>query len=385
MKEKKHIWKKRVMSVALSTVILTNLVPASCYAADSESSLLEGIGIWFCDRGNDVKNGASFASDWIVTTAGNAWNVTSSAASGAGEWIGGWAGDVYVAACDATDAAGKWIGNRADDAVAFLHTAGDWTSDRIDDLTETEAFKYGSQSLEKIALGDYSDKEHTVLSFAGNAAASFLNVDLGMDIRDMVYDIQHYGNEDVKLSGAALDAVALLPIIGCLKPLKQLDDVVNSTKIISNAIDYGSDAADIAKDVSKAADAADTAKDLAKAADIVDDITDIEGTITVKALKDIPEDVQEMYHRYADDGWKGVLKDATPSTHGGLTFRNDDNDLPNFDKIGNPLTYKEYDVFFSDSEKTRGLNRFVRSSDGKVYFTDDHYETFTLISETIKE
>ena len=79
------------------------------------------------------------------------------------------------------------------------------------------------------------------------------------------------------------------------------------------------------------------------------------------------------------------MKDATPSTHGGLTFHNYDNDLPNFDKNGNSLTYKEYDVFFSNSEKTRGLNRFVRSSEGKVYFTDDHYETFTLISETIKE
>lgn len=44
------------------------------------------------------------------------------------------------------------------------------------------------------------------------------------------------------------------------------------------------------------------------------------------------------------------------------------------------ITYKEFDVFKKDPTATgRDTFRFVAGSDGSVYFSEDHYETFTRI------
>ncbi len=45
----------------------------------------------------------------------------------------------------------------------------------------------------------------------------------------------------------------------------------------------------------------------------------------------------------------------------------------------NPITYKEYDVNPYQKGVNRGAERLVRGSDGRSYYTNDHYETFTLI------
>lgn len=50
--------------------------------------------------------------------------------------------------------------------------------------------------------------------------------------------------------------------------------------------------------------------------------------------------------------------------------------LDKVDDAGNPITYREFDVY---NVKPRDSNRFVVGSDGKVYFTSDHYKSFTLI------
>jgi len=43
---------------------------------------------------------------------------------------------------------------------------------------------------------------------------------------------------------------------------------------------------------------------------------------------------------------------------------------------GNPITYKEYDVNPSQKGVDRGTQRLVIGSDGKAYYTIDHYKTF---------
>ncbi len=77
-----------------------------------------------------------------------------------------------------------------------------------------------------------------------------------------------------------------------------------------------------------------------------------------------------------------------PGTHAGGVFDNRDLDLPEFDDMGRKLSYTEYDAYqFGDDPEfphlpdhmKRGKNRFVRDNLGNTYFTDDHYETFTLI------
>lgn len=46
---------------------------------------------------------------------------------------------------------------------------------------------------------------------------------------------------------------------------------------------------------------------------------------------------------------------------------------------GTPITYREYDVNPVIKDVNRGAERIVRGSDGKSYYTPDHYKTFTEI------
>ena len=60
-------------------------------------------------------------------------------------------------------------------------------------------------------------------------------------------------------------------------------------------------------------------------------------------------------------------------------FNNKEKLLPKFDKNGNEITYKEYDISKARVPSDRGLKRVVIGSDGKKYYTNDHYKTFTEI------
>lgn len=51
--------------------------------------------------------------------------------------------------------------------------------------------------------------------------------------------------------------------------------------------------------------------------------------------------------------------------------------LPKSDAVGNPITYKEYDVNPYQKGVNRGPERIVVGSDGTGYYTSDHYTTFT--------
>jgi guanyl-specific ribonuclease Sa len=69
---------------------------------------------------------------------------------------------------------------------------------------------------------------------------------------------------------------------------------------------------------------------------------------------------------------------------GGVEFKNDarggGQSLPKTDANGKPITYKEYDVNPAPAAgQTRGAERMVIGSDGKTYYTTDHYKTFTEI------
>ncbi len=79
---------------------------------------------------------------------------------------------------------------------------------------------------------------------------------------------------------------------------------------------------------------------------------------------------------------------AKPGTHrpdypNGANFANDGRGsgqvLPKTEANGKAITYKEYDVNPYTTNKERGLERVVMGSDGKSYYTSDHYATFTEI------
>lgn len=77
-----------------------------------------------------------------------------------------------------------------------------------------------------------------------------------------------------------------------------------------------------------------------------------------------------------DAGWEGgSLEDFFPGCSiGGDVFGNREGILP--EKSGRK--YYECDID-TKGKKSRGAKRIVYSNDGLIYYTDDHYETFTLL------
>lgn len=75
-------------------------------------------------------------------------------------------------------------------------------------------------------------------------------------------------------------------------------------------------------------------------------------------------------------GWEGgdVKKFAPGKCIGGSSFGNREGLLP--DKAGR--TYTECDIDTLDTT-SRGAKRIVFSNDGLIYYTEDHYRTFTLL------
>jgi hypothetical protein len=68
---------------------------------------------------------------------------------------------------------------------------------------------------------------------------------------------------------------------------------------------------------------------------------------------------------------------------GGREFLNlgkgGDQSLPNFDADGKPIKYQEWDVHSHVRGKNRGAERIVTGSDGRAYYTSNHYGTFIRI------
>ena len=112
-----------------------------------------------------------------------------------------------------------------------------------------------------------------------------------------------------------------------------------------------------------------------------EELLDKDGTYTSK------EDVALYLHQYGELpsnfitkkeakklGWSGgSLEDYAPGKSiGGDTFGNREGVLPDYGK------YHECDID-TKGKKKRGAKRIVYSDDGRIYYTDDHYETFELL------
>lgn len=152
-------------------------------------------------------------------------------------------------------------------ASNFFSNAGRWGSERLNDLREwgKSAGEYTWKSITKFVLGDYSDDNITALSFAGNIVTGIFDVDLPLDVRDLVYDVQHWGEGDNFGVYFALDVVALLPVIGVLKYCKYADDVADGAKDLGKVIEAAGDVGKYSDDI---VDAVDNAKDIGKAVDV---------------------------------------------------------------------------------------------------------------------
>ena len=64
---------------------------------------------------------------------------------------------------------------------------------------------------------------------------------------------------------------------------------------------------------------------------------------------------------------------------GGRSFGNFENHLPKLDAGGKKISYQEWDVNPKIQGKNRGTQRLITGSDGRAYYTGDHYNSFTEI------
>ena len=84
-------------------------------------------------------------------------------------------------------------------------------------------------------------------------------------------------------------------------------------------------------------------------------------------------------------GWPGgdLSRYAPGMSIGGDHFGNYEGVLPKYDENGRKITYHECDVNYTRG--SRGADRIVFSSNGHVYYTADHYNTFTEIFPSIPD
>lgn len=70
---------------------------------------------------------------------------------------------------------------------------------------------------------------------------------------------------------------------------------------------------------------------------------------------------------------------AEPGYVGGRVFGNYEGALPRFDARGKRILYREWDVHPRVEHRNRGAERLVTGSDGRAWYTGDHYRTFAEV------
>ena len=64
---------------------------------------------------------------------------------------------------------------------------------------------------------------------------------------------------------------------------------------------------------------------------------------------------------------------------GGRHFGNFEHNLPELDANGNTIEYQEWDVNPKTAGRNRGAQRLVTGDNGKAWYTDNHYKSFTEV------
>lgn len=88
--------------------------------------------------------------------------------------------------------------------------------------------------------------------------------------------------------------------------------------------------------------------------------------------------------RLSDLGNKVGKDKELAKKHNKHKYENKDAGLPGVDENGKAITYDAYDIdppsaTQSSNGQTRGKKRLIIGSDGKKYYSSDHYKTFSQI------
>lgn len=257
-----------------------------------------------------------------------------------------------------------------DIVAGFNALSNGWKEEKFDvKSAASDAGAYIVKSGKKLALGDYSEENVTLLSFSGNIASSLLGVDLLFDLRDLSYDITHWGEDEYFAIWLAADVVAVLPVVGVVKYLSHFKTAADGVDVAAELVDS---VGDVSKNAENAAELADTVSDVTKiGADIVDAIDDVKSSTTIW------NSVKDTIH------W--IAKEYTP-----------------INTINHKLVGKKHEksgvefvlskITFSDGRKVKGVfpkfNSYVdiKLPDGlyKADFPDQQKECLRQLQEKLK-
>jgi RHS repeat-associated protein len=95
--------------------------------------------------------------------------------------------------------------------------------------TEQALTTIASDATEQVIYGNYTDKGNVVGTTAMILAGG-LGIDLPADLRDVVYDVTHWQTTWGHAAQTAVDAVALLPLVGTIKYVDEVKDVLKASK-----------------------------------------------------------------------------------------------------------------------------------------------------------
>lgn len=155
------------------------------------------------------------------------------------------------------------------------------------------AGSYAVKSGKNLILGDYSGEDITVLSFTGNMVAALAGVDWIFDLRDISYDLAHWGEDEYFAVYLAADVVALLPVVGAIKYFNHFKTATDGLKTASDLADSVSD---MSKNVEKAADIVDTLSPTLKNSDeLIDAINNAKAISKVDKVDDICLNIKKGY------------------------------------------------------------------------------------------
>ncbi|MCL2853736.1 MAG: hypothetical protein FWE20_12045, partial [Defluviitaleaceae bacterium] len=102
------------------------------------------------------------------------------------------------------------------------------------------------------------------------------------------------------------------------------------------------------------------------------------GNIPLRGIGGLPPNAQASFKLYDAHGWSG-MPPGLSNVRAGRLWHNKSAQLPSHDRNGNPITYREFDVNSQIPGQSRDAQRFVVGSDGSIFFTDNHYNSFMRI------
>ncbi|WP_156157363.1 ribonuclease domain-containing protein [Methanosarcina siciliae] len=191
---------------------------------------------------------------------------------------------------------------------------------------------------------------------------------LAMDINDI-----RTGNADKwTYAGLGVDLVcAALPgVTGGRLGVQALEETVTHADNVGDLFKLLDKTAGVEKK-------ADNVIDAEKTVNNVDDSTDIVKTINEAATnvnQNIPEKAMDIARKIKENNGK-----VPTGYKGGRSFKNDGRNGGQV--LPESINYKEYDIDPYVRGNNRVSERIVIGDDGSVWYTNNHYETFTQIED----